>query len=101
MPIFTRPDAKLYYEVHGSGFPILLFAPGGLKSAIRFLDPSSSLPWMNKNKTQPDRYTVVCHGPAGQRGPVRLPMGPDHELARPPPDHFPLMDQSGLMANSM
>ena len=27
MPVFTRPDAEIYYEVHGSGYPLLLFAP--------------------------------------------------------------------------
>ena len=32
MPVFSRPDAEIYYEVHGSGFPLLLFAPGGLRS---------------------------------------------------------------------
>jgi len=24
MPVFERPDAELHYEVHGSGFPLLL-----------------------------------------------------------------------------
>jgi len=24
MPVFTRPDAEIYYEVHGSGYPLLL-----------------------------------------------------------------------------
>ena len=28
MPVFMRPDAEIHYEVHGSGFPLLLFAPG-------------------------------------------------------------------------
>ena len=28
MPVFTRPDAEIYDELHGSGFPLLLFAPG-------------------------------------------------------------------------
>ena len=30
MPVFTRPDAEIYYEVHGSGFPLLL-QPGSDK----------------------------------------------------------------------
>lgn len=28
MPIFEEQDLKLNYEIHGEGFPILLFAPG-------------------------------------------------------------------------
>lgn len=34
MPFATVPDAKLYYEEHGSGFPLLLIAPGGMRSAV-------------------------------------------------------------------
>ncbi|MBN9088354.1 MAG: hypothetical protein J0J01_15725 [Reyranella sp.] len=34
MPMFKRADAEIHYEVHGSGFPVLLYAPGGLKSQM-------------------------------------------------------------------
>lgn len=37
MPTFVHDNANLYYEVHGhatDAFPVLLFAPGGLRSAI-------------------------------------------------------------------
>jgi pimeloyl-ACP methyl ester carboxylesterase len=45
MPTFKRGDVSLYYEESGSGFPILLFAPGGMRSSIEFwpkspFDPS-------------------------------------------------------------
>ena len=36
MPIFERDDTKLYYEEHGTGFPVLLIAPGGMRSAVSF-----------------------------------------------------------------
>ena len=36
MPYVERAGAKIYYEVHGSGFPLLLLAPGGLNSTITF-----------------------------------------------------------------
>ena len=36
MAIFQRDDTILHYEVHGDGFPILLFAPGGMRSAASF-----------------------------------------------------------------
>ena len=36
MTIFRRGDIELHYEIHGSGFPILLFAPGGMRSAVPF-----------------------------------------------------------------
>jgi len=36
MPIFERAGASIYYEEHGSGFPLLLLAPGGLNSTVPF-----------------------------------------------------------------
>jgi pimeloyl-ACP methyl ester carboxylesterase len=44
MPTLERDGATIYYEEYGSGFPLLLLAPGGLNSAIPFwhrmpLDP--------------------------------------------------------------
>ena len=42
MPAFKRPDAEIYCEVHGSGYPLLLFAPGGLRSQLAFSRHSSS-----------------------------------------------------------
>jgi pimeloyl-ACP methyl ester carboxylesterase len=36
MPNYERGDVSLYYEENGSGFPLLLLAPGGLNSAISF-----------------------------------------------------------------
>ena len=34
MPYFVNDDVRIYYEDSGSGFPVLLIAPGGMKSAI-------------------------------------------------------------------
>jgi len=36
MPTFNRGDATIYYEEHGAGYPLLLFAPGGMRSRIEF-----------------------------------------------------------------
>ena len=36
MPTFEQGSVALYYEVSGEGFPVLLFAPGGMRSAIDF-----------------------------------------------------------------
>jgi pimeloyl-ACP methyl ester carboxylesterase len=41
-----RPDgARIYYEVHGQGFPLLLFAPGGVSSQIGFWASSAVNPF--------------------------------------------------------
>ena len=34
MPYFETAGRRLYYETHGEGFPVLAFAPGGMRSAI-------------------------------------------------------------------
>ena len=36
MPSFEHDGTSIYYEVHGEGFPVLLFAPGGVRSSITF-----------------------------------------------------------------
>jgi pimeloyl-ACP methyl ester carboxylesterase len=42
MPIFTRGDISLYYEEHGKGFPLLMIAPGGMRSSVSFWEKA---PW--------------------------------------------------------
>jgi hypothetical protein len=34
MPVLKRDDAEIYFEEFGNGYPVLLFAPGGLRSRI-------------------------------------------------------------------
>ena len=64
MPVLTRPDAEIYYVVHGSGFPLLLFAPGGLRSKLEYWrhspsNPDAAPPWMNPMVDLAGRFTVV------------------------------------------
>lgn len=44
MPVVKRPDgSEVAYEVEGSGFPLLLLAPGGVSSEARFFRETSIL----------------------------------------------------------
>lgn len=46
MPFLTRPCGnRIYYEVVGKGIPILLLAPGGMRSSIPFWGRSPYNPW--------------------------------------------------------
>lgn len=36
MPFFEQRDTRIYYEESGEGYPVLLFAAGGMRSAIPF-----------------------------------------------------------------
>ena len=56
MPIFERGDTKLYYEEQGSGFPILLIAPGGMRSAVSFWEKT---PWNPIEQLAPN-YRVIA-----------------------------------------
>jgi len=56
MPIFTRDDIELSYEEHGAGFPVLLIAPGGMRSAVSFWEKT---PWNPIEHLSPN-YRVIA-----------------------------------------
>jgi pimeloyl-ACP methyl ester carboxylesterase len=56
MPLFEQGDVTLYYEEHGSGFPVLLIAPGGMRSAVSFW---SGTPWNLIEQLAP-HYRVIA-----------------------------------------
>ncbi|HCB36810.1 MAG TPA: alpha/beta hydrolase [Acidimicrobiaceae bacterium] len=55
MANFVRDGVDLHYDVHGSGFPLLLIAPGGMRSAAEAWE---STPW-NPATELSDRYRVI------------------------------------------
>ena len=99
MPVFTRPGAEIYYEVHGSGYPLLIFAPGGLRSELAFWrhspsNPDAAPPWMNPMVALADRFTVVGmdqRNAGRSRGTVTAADGWRTYAA----DHLALMDHLG------
>src|SRR2546428_11680243 len=56
MPLFKRDDIQLYYEEHGAGFPVLLIAPGGMRSAASFWERT---PW-NPIEQLASQYRVIA-----------------------------------------
>src|SRR6185437_2304944 len=63
MPMLKRADAEIHYEVHGRGFPVLLYAPGGLRSNIEFWGPNadgSARAWMDPRAALADQFTIVA-----------------------------------------
>ncbi len=56
MPFFERDEARLYYEIHGDGFPVLLLAPGGMSSAIPVWENAS----YNPIERLAPRYKVIA-----------------------------------------
>ena len=57
MPTITRPDgATIHYEVFGSGFPLLLIAPGGVSSEISIWSRSA----INPIQAYAENFTVIA-----------------------------------------
>jgi hypothetical protein len=100
MPVFTRPDAELYYEVHGSGYPLLLFAPGGLRSQLDYWrfspsNPSAPPPWLNPMADLAGRFTVVGMDQRNA-GKSTGAVTETHGWHTYPGDHLALMDYLGF-----
>lgn len=45
MPFFERGDTTIYYEERGTGFPVLVIAPGGMHSTIDYWSRAAIDPW--------------------------------------------------------
>lgn len=99
MAVLQRPDAEIYYEVHGDGFPLLIFAPGGLRSQLAFWraspsNPQAPAPWMNPMEALAPAFTVVAMDQRNA-GRSRATVTTDdgwHSFAE---DHLALMDHLG------
>lgn len=91
MPIFDDGERVIHYEDAGSGFPVLLIAPGGMKSSIAVWD---AMPW-NPVTGLADRYRVVAMDQrnAGQSS---APITADDGWATYTADQLALMDHLGI-----
>ena len=56
MPIFQRDDIRIYYEQHGTGFPVLLIAPGGMCSSVSRWDKA---PWNPIQQLSPTYHVIA------------------------------------------
>jgi pimeloyl-ACP methyl ester carboxylesterase len=54
--MFDDGDVHLYYEEHGQGFPLLLIAPGGMRSAVSYWQ---NTPWNPIEQLSPT-YRVIA-----------------------------------------
>lgn len=65
MPMLQRARSRIRYEVHGSGFPVLLFAPGFLSSRIERWSTNPARPGVAQDFLDPipalaERFRVVA-----------------------------------------
>ena len=99
MPVLKRPDGEIYYEEYGQGYPILLFAPGGMRSrAEMWHDPGRRAAAAMERLDTIARRQLSRHrdGPAQRRPFAHRDRG-QSRLATPyAADHLALMDHLGF-----
>jgi pimeloyl-ACP methyl ester carboxylesterase len=94
MPMLERDGAAIVYEEYGSGYPVLLFAPGGMRSrAEMWHAPASGPPrsWHDWTKVLAGRYRVIAMDQRNA-GRSRAPIADDHGWHTYAADHLALMD---------
>ena len=91
MPLFERAGTSLYYEEFGTGYPLLLFAPGGMRSGVEFWHRSPFDP--TREFAADFRVIAMDQRNAGRsRAPVNAADSWDTYSA----DHLALLDHLGL-----
>ena len=63
MSVLTLDDAEIYFEEYGTGYPVLLFAPGGMRSRLEMWPPPPDgppRPWVDWTEALADRWHVVA-----------------------------------------
>ncbi len=91
MAFFEHGDTKLYYEDHGEGFPVLLIAPGGMRSAVSFWEGT---PWNPITHLSTNfRVIAMDQRNAGQS---RAPISATDGWATYTADQLALLDHLGV-----
>ncbi len=91
MPTYERNGAQIYYEESGSGFPLLLIAPGGMRSAISFWE---NTPW-NPIEQLEGSYRVIAMDQRNA-GQSTAPVSADDGWHTYTADQLGLMDHLGI-----
>ncbi|MCB1693057.1 MAG: alpha/beta hydrolase [Pseudomonadales bacterium] len=91
MPYYTSDDVEIYYEITGEGFPVLLFAPGGMRSAISFWSGGQ---W-NPIEALSPHFKVIAMDQRNA-GKSRAPVSASDSWDTYTADHLGLLDHLGI-----
>jgi len=91
MPHFERANISIYFEEHGSGFPLLLFAPGGMRSALSFWQRAPFDPI----KELASQFRVIAFDQRNA-GKSRAPIAATDGWPSYTADHVALLDHLGI-----
>jgi pimeloyl-ACP methyl ester carboxylesterase len=91
MPSFEHHGARLYYEEFGQGFPLLTFAPAGLRSVIGvWSQPSAPI---NPTTEFAANYRVIAMDQRNAGGQSRAPMTEQDNWDNYTDDHVAVLDR--------
>ncbi|MEE4360821.1 MAG: alpha/beta fold hydrolase [Pseudomonadales bacterium] len=91
MPSFEQGDLHLEYEIHGDGAPVLLFAPGGMRSARALWTRATFDP----RDVLADRWRLIAMDQRNA-GRSRAPVAADDGWHSYAADHLALLDHLGI-----
>jgi pimeloyl-ACP methyl ester carboxylesterase len=100
MPVMPIGGGEIYYEEYGSGFPVLCFSPGSLRSQISFWRSLPSRPgqtpaWMDPTTALAPHFRVIAmdqRNAGRSRGPITADSGWDMYAQ----DQLTLLDHLGI-----
>src|SRR5262245_45954368 len=100
MPYLPIGGGELYYEVHGTGYPVLLFAPGFLSSRIERWSANPAKPgvkqdWLDPVPVLSDRFKLVSLD-VRNAGRSRAKLEPNDDWETYTDDFVALLDHLGI-----
>jgi pimeloyl-ACP methyl ester carboxylesterase len=99
MPVLNRPDGVIRYQTHGTGFPVLLYAPGGLRSRMAMWPAPAGgppRPWVDWTRALPAAGFTAIAMDQRNAGESRTAIEADHGWHSYAADHLALMDHLGF-----
>jgi len=101
MPFLQIPDGQIRYEVHGSGYPLLLFAPGFLSSRIDRWRTNPARPgvpqdWLDPIAALSDHFRVIAFD-VRNAGESRARLKATDDWAAYTRDHLALLDHLSVV----
>jgi len=93
MPFVKRGEASIYYEEFGSGYPIMLFAPGSLRSTIAVWHRSAAF---DATAELAGEFRLIAMDLRNAGGQSWAPITPDDGWHSFTQDHIAILDQLGI-----
>jgi pimeloyl-ACP methyl ester carboxylesterase len=100
MAVLNLDDAEIHYQEFGSGYPLVLFSPGGMRSAMAMWWAAKSpgggpRDWNNWTETLASQYRVIAmdqRNAGASKGAIEA----DHGWHTYAADHLALLDHLGV-----